>query len=360
MVLKEKRFISQTHPRMIAGDAAEKQMAFYLKRSFGNAKNIYVINDLRIEHEYEVAQMDHLIVSQWGLFIVESKSVTESVHINEHEEWAREYKGKKTGMPSPVLQGHAQGRILKELLIENKHALLGNILGIQKGFGYCPVGIYVAISDSGLIKRDKVLPEVMKADAVAPAIETFLRKQSALRIKEFFSLSMEVKDWSMQKEEARRVADFLLTRHTPRGLNSVVLTQIEKPNACHPKSSVMAEGELCPQCGKQKLVRKSMSRSNGQSRDFIICADYPKSCRGIFPLTQSEKEIAVNVEPVSSDATTTPAYQVGDACPVCGDGVLVKRRGKSSFLGCSNFPKTRCKFTDYRDTKPQAIKREIA
>lgn len=75
MILKEKQFAPQADRRLAAGDAAEKQMAFYLRREFGNDKDVWVINDLRVCHKGEFAQMDHLLVSQWGLFVIESKTL---------------------------------------------------------------------------------------------------------------------------------------------------------------------------------------------------------------------------------------------------------------------------------------------
>jgi ssDNA-binding Zn-finger/Zn-ribbon topoisomerase 1 len=352
MILKQKQFKPQTDPRLVAGDAAEKQMAFYLQRMFAQAQDIFVINDLRIEHAGEVAQVDHLIISRWGLCIVESKSVTDSVHINAHGEWAREYHGKKQGMPSPVRQGEAQGRILKQLLTDNKPLLLGTLLGmLQKGFFYCPARVYVAISDSGMIQRDMVLPEVMKADAVAPAIESWLKEQPARNLKEFFSLSLKVETWSMSDDEAKCVADFLLARHSPLGSAALTATP---PAQC----SVIAEGQPCPECGTHKLLRKSLTRADSPPREFLACAGYPKTCRGIFPLPNTMETAAGTA--AKAVMTTTPAvtqagvYQAGDPCPQCGDGKLVKRTGTSEFLGCSNFRTKRCTFTDYREAKLQA------
>lgn len=345
MILKQKQFTPQTDPRRVAGDAAEKQMAFYLQRMFGQAQDIFVINDLRIEHAGEVAQVDHLIVSRWGLCIVESKSVTDSVHINAHGEWAREYQGKKQGMPSPVRQGEAQGWILKQLLTDNKQLLLGTLLGmLQKGFFYCPTKVYAAISDSGMIQRDMVLPEVMKADAIAPAIENWLKEQPTKNMKEIFSLSLKVDTWSMSDDEAKCVADFLLARHSP--LSSVV--QTETPPI---QLSAIAEGQTCPECGTYKLLRRSLTRVGSPPREFLACVAYPKTCAGIFPLPHAF-ETAVEAVVAGKPATSqTTAYQAGDACPQCSDGKLVKRQGKSEFLGCSNYPTKRCTFTDYRDNK---------
>ncbi len=348
MILKQKQFKPQTDPRLVAGDAAERQMAFYLQRVFGQAQDISVINDLRIEHAGEVAQVDHLIVSRWGLCIVESKSVTDSVHINAHGEWAREYHGKKQGMPSPVRQGEAQGRILKQLLTDNKPLLLGTLLGmLQKGFFYCPARVYVAISDSGMIQREMTLPEVMKADAVAPAIESWLKEQPTKNLKEFFSLSLKVETWSMSDDEAKCVADFLLAKHSPLGRTAPT----ETPSA---QCSVIAEGQLCPECGTHKLLRKSLTRGDSSAREFLACAAYPKTCRGIFPLPITIETATKTVVVTAPVTTQANGYHAGDPCPKCGDGKLVKRKGKSEFLGCSNYRTKRCNFTDYREATLQA------
>ena len=82
------------------GHDAEKQMAFYLKRAFQNKSDVVVINDLRIQMDDDTAQMDHLIIHRFGFIVVESKSVTAKISINEHGEWSRYYRNSSKGMPS--------------------------------------------------------------------------------------------------------------------------------------------------------------------------------------------------------------------------------------------------------------------
>ena len=62
MIIKEIDPKTGNHKMTAAGIKAEKQMAFYLKRSFGDSEEIHVINDLRLGYKGEVAQFDHLIV----------------------------------------------------------------------------------------------------------------------------------------------------------------------------------------------------------------------------------------------------------------------------------------------------------
>ena len=76
-------------PRQQAGAAAERQIAHYLHRSFKEDQEVYVLHDLRLEDHAQpehdgstgVCQIDHLLVHRWGLFIIESKSVTEEVRV---------------------------------------------------------------------------------------------------------------------------------------------------------------------------------------------------------------------------------------------------------------------------------------
>lgn len=356
MVLKEKRFVPQTDRRLVAGDAAEKQMAFYLKREFGGAKDIWIINDLRIGHAGEFAQIDHLLVSQWGLFIVESKSVTGSVHINAHGEWAREYAGRREGMPSPVLQAEAQGRLLKQLLAANVGRLLDKLAGLQKGFGYCPVTVYAAVSDSGIIHRGVDLPQVMKADAVTPAIKAWLKKCSV--VKGLFSVSLKLKpgEWIMSKREAGAVAEFLLQSHVPVRAEAVAGDETRSgAGPIRRLQQAIAEGHDCVECGQHKLQRRSIARGDGSRRAFLACEGYPASCKAIYPLPAMEVSVGVALSSLPvPEASPGPCgvlagpHRAGDACPWCKEGKLVERKGKSLFLGCSNYgSRLRCRFRDY-------------
>jgi len=356
VILKEKIFTNPSDPRLRAGEDAEKQMAFYLQRAFRKRDDCFVINDLRVVYDGDVAQIDHLVVSNYGLFIVESKSVHGTISINQHGDWQRTFNNQITGMPSPVLQAQEQGRIVKELLRENTEQLLGKMLfgKIQKGFRYCPVFTYVAISDSGIIERGMDVGELFKADVVAGAItkklEELAQKANLLSPKSYTSSGV---GWDMTKDEAKAVAEFLISKHTYSALPVETkktsseskpkpkLASIRQPE----KSFIPKVGAPCPECGQLKLIRKSIKRSDGTETDFLACEGYPGSCKALFPLVAVVRQ----VEPAGEVIEITAAKPISEGmpCPKCKDGKLVKRKAKTEFLGCSNYPK--CKFTDYRD-----------
>jgi hypothetical protein len=277
LILKEKNLKNSTDPKQKAGQEAEKQMAFYLGRTFSNQDDCYVINDLRIHYKNDTAQIDHLVVTQYGLFIIESKSVYGTITVNANKEWSRTFNKIVSGMASPVLQAEAQAKVIKNALNDNKDQMLGKLLGLQKGFGSCPVFVYVAISDTGIIERKANIPELKKADQITQEIELkikTLKKNSSI----LSALNNSDPAWSMTKEETIKVADFLLNQHKP-------------------------------------LIK---------------------------PVIENE----VKIDPILGTSTELDVYKEKDTCPRCKTGELVKRKAKTEFLGCSNYPK--CKFTDYK------------
>jgi len=356
VILKEKEFQNLSDPRWKAGEEAEKQMAFYLQRAFRKRSDCFVINDLRIAHDGESAQIDHLIVSPYGLVIIESKSCHSTIIVDEFNRWARTFNDKPEGMQSPVLQAEEQKRVLKELLQSNTERLLGKMLmgSVQKGFGYCPFFVYVSISDTGIIEQRTEVPELHKADEVTKAITDKLddlKKKSDLLSPRFW-LTSEV-GWRMKLEEAKAVAEFLVTQHQPKinisPLSVEVAKEVSARKIVSPRKKnifVPKVGAKCPECRAAKLIRKSIKRSDGTETDFLACEGYPSSCKAIFPLVALVRQKEVSYEIALSK---TKAFGEGMPCPRCSAGKQVRRKGKngkSDFLGCSNYGKTKCGFTE--------------
>jgi ssDNA-binding Zn-finger/Zn-ribbon topoisomerase 1 len=352
VILKEKEFTNPSDPRLRAGEEAEKQMAFYLQRAFRKRDDCFVINDLRVSHDGDFAWIDHLVVSTYGFFIVESKSA-HVIGINEHGDWQRTYNNESTGMQSPVLQAQEQGRILKELLIANKEKLRGKIFfgKMQKGFKYCPIDVYIAISDNGIIQRGMDIPELFKADAVTGAITEKLAqlktKANQIFLKNVFSTDVV---WEMTKQEAQSAAEFLVSMHTPPALSvkselTVAEANLKPISMQQPeKTFVPKVGAPCPECGQQKLIRKSINRSDGTETDFLACQGYPSTCKALFPLVAVVPKSTPEIKIVA-----TPKFAEGVPCPKCGSGALTRRKGvkgRTDFWACTNYRKTKCNFKE--------------
>ncbi len=186
-----------------AGQRAEEQMAFYLRREFGDDASVVVVNDLRLERQdghgqTDAAQIDHVVVHPGGLVLVESKSVMSKVSCDEHGHWARHTGRYYQGMPSPVLQVERQGKFLRSY--------------VEYAWPHMPRGwrgsVLVAISDNGLVHYVGRSPEtaraqlaVLKADQIAPRIRTLSCKTPVLPAHEW---------------QPSEVARLLIAAHRPR------------------------------------------------------------------------------------------------------------------------------------------------
>lgn len=249
MIVKEYTPAPTTDRFQRAGDEAEKQMAHYLRRAFGDNANIHVFNNLRLEHGGEVAQIDHLVFHKAGFIIIESKSVTTSVHINDREEWARQWNGQKRGMASPVLQARRQGDLLRALLQSHREDLRNKILfGLkQGGFQAFLLDVVVAISDCGVVQSRKTLPEVKKADQVPDRVKELMAEHSGLAHP--FSRDKRSEQWgfNLTPEEFTKVSAFLRARHTERQPGTTIAEVVDEPapqvgrHAPQPRTEVNAE-----------------------------------------------------------------------------------------------------------------------
>ena len=215
MIVKELDPFASLDKRQLAGRKAEEQIAFYLKRAFEHDDKVRVFNGLRLEREGDAAQIDHLVFHRWGMILVESKSVTGSVQVNEQGEWVRVYGSQASGIASPILQAKRQEAFLRRYLYEHVESLLDKLLGFQTYFGAMVVDILVAISDQGIIQRPKslALPEVHKADRVAERAKELIQKHR--KANHPLSLNFKGMGRSFNDEEMGRVSAFLRNRHTP-------------------------------------------------------------------------------------------------------------------------------------------------
>ena len=229
MIVKEYHPPATTDRFQKAGTEAELQMAHYLKRAFGSDPNVHVFNNLRLEHEGEVAQIDHLVFHRAGFILIESKSVTSSVRINEREEWARQWNGRWSGMPSPVLQARRQADLLRALLQAHKVDLRNKVLfGLkQGGFSGFLMDVVVTISDRGVIQYRGQLEDVKKADQVVDHVKALMdshNRAASLISNATHKGNVRV---DLRPEEVVRIVSFLRNKHKDRGEDAG--TQSEPP-----------------------------------------------------------------------------------------------------------------------------------
>jgi Nuclease-related domain len=304
-----------------AGRVAEEQLAFYLRRAFVEDKDILVFNNLRFENNHDVAQIDHLILHKYGMIIIESKSVTTKVEINEREEWIRWFDNTSKGMPSPIQQAKRQGEFLRKYLDQNASTLLGKlffgVMGPHGRFGAVPVDIIVAISDSGIVKRSKSvsLEEVCKADQVSDRVRLiFERWRKANGV-----LSLDLSGgYVFTKDEITNISRFFIAKNKPipdKAYSQTVTSSLRAKSPSNivnsTESSQNRKTSLKTFQGKPKTLKRQCGHCNS-SNLFI-----DKGHSYYFKCLKCEKDI-----PIKS------------TCIACRENQKVRESGVEFYLDC--------------------------
>lgn len=303
MIVKELEPQTYSDPLRRAGHEAERQMAHYLKRAFGDDPHKFVLHNLRVEREGEVAQIDHLIVHRFGVTAVESKSVAGQVSVNERGEWTRWWKGQGRGMPSPILQARRQLDLLGLLLADHTAELLDRAMfGLrQRRFDPMRRDVLVAISDEGRITRKVDVPEVVKADQVPD------------RVRELLGAAGGLGAFAFSDAELARLTAFLRTRHHPA-------------QAPGQSADATAPSLPAPRSPEPAQVRTSQERqSQGRPDPGIGC----RSCDSVDVMVVYGK-YGYHLK-CRSCGGNSPAKAV---CPTCGQPGRLHKAGREFTATC--------------------------
>lgn len=223
--------------RRSKGKRGEKQVAALL--ALLPKKRYKVINDLLIQSGGHSTQIDHVVVSVYGIFVIETKYYQGWIYGGENSEyWTQNIYGNKYQLRNPLWQNQGHVKAIARIIGDS-----GNI----------PIFNIVAFSRQASIKVGRSLP-VMYWWNVVPYIkrhkETHLTETQADEIYNAL-LSANITDKSARKQHVTSV------KHNQARRNTAV-----------------ANGK-CPRCGGNLVLR------NGRYGRFYGCSNYP-NCKYIL------------------------------------------------------------------------------
>lgn len=288
MILKDKSLSTSNYAKIKAGQKQELDVAFYLRRAFKDHSQVFVFNDVKFKHNGETAQIDHLVVYTYGFILIESKSITGEVAINQHQEWSRSYRGQWQGMPSPIKQVELQLALLKSLVRDNAPQLLPKMFGkIQQNFGGREWHSICAISSNAIINRDntpKTLEErLVKSEFIADKLLDIMKlPASTPNALHFFSTN--TRPW-FSEESLARISEFLLEQNIApstqlkpgtktSSLNEPSPVYLDESTAIAPitqeQPNIANEINLkCKQCNNQTTLKPR----SGRYGYFVTCGE---------------------------------------------------------------------------------------
>ncbi len=275
--------------------------------------------------------------------IVESKSVTSAVRINERDEWTRNWNGRWTGMPSPVLQARRQADFLRKALQDRREELMGKaIFGlVQKGFRALVIDVVVAISDSGVIQHRGQLPEVRKADQVVDRVRELMQEQAGLAHP--LSRDPRSKDWGItfKPDEFVRVSAFLRSAHRDRVAqpvtSGVFSCEVPAPASGRhaPQSAGVSASAIRPAASQVDMAVGPVN-TPAPSHSFTC----QKCASAALEVTYGK--YGYYFKCLACEGNT----RIELKCPLCGDKARTRKSGPEFFAECAGCDSSLLYFTN--------------
>jgi DNA-binding protein len=205
--------------------------------------NYYLFNNIYLQNGTHSTQIDHVIVSPYGIFVIETKNYKGWIYGTKHGEyWTQNIYGVRYSLQNPIRQNYVHTRALQELL------------GV-------PLDMFIQV----VVFMDKAELKGEQNDGVVylSQLQDFVLSHSVERLTdeevESFTallLSSCVRDTNMEKRHILSVQQRIQERQR------------------------LIESHVCPRCGGRLIVRY------GAYGSFLGCSSFPR-CRFTLSLRDS-------------------------------------------------------------------------
>ncbi len=200
MILKELDPFRGGDERALAARILADRMAYYLRRYFRRSTEVDVLNDVRLRSGGSMAHIDHLLLHDHGLLIVEREDINGLVGIDDDGQWMLRRDGNSIILGSPITRAYVQALLLKEYLDRRVR---------QRGFfDNLELDVLVVVSDDCEIEWP----------ATGKLVEVCDRESAHDRICRRLEQCRETarRPGPLTQAERRTLAGFLIQSHWPR------------------------------------------------------------------------------------------------------------------------------------------------
>ncbi len=204
--------------------------------SFLDNTKYKIINNFMAESNGKSCQIDHLIVSQYGLFVIETKNYSGWIFAGEYNDyWTQINYKRKNKLYNPLKQNNGHVNVLKYYLKK------------YPDLKYIPIVVFSSDSEF----KTEVPSNVIYYYELVGMIKSYIIK-------------------NITESELNEIYDILIQINGKHNhVNGNHLTNIK--HALKDKETKISSG-VCPRCGGNLVMR------NGKYGNFYGCNNYPK-CR---------------------------------------------------------------------------------
>lgn len=197
-----------------------------------NKKEYIILNDIMLEDENGTHQIDHIVISKYGIFVIEMKNYYGMITGNEYNNTWTQYLGKnKYYFKNPIHQNYGHIKALEKILNLNNNLFIS----------------IICFSNQAKIRID-VKSIVTQLDYLNNTIKKFNKILIDNNINELANkiISLNITEKSKRKSHINNIKT--------------------KLNEEHKKTNNM----ICPKCNGDLILK------SGKYGSFIGCTNYPK------------------------------------------------------------------------------------
>lgn len=193
----------------------------------------FKLHDLMINNGTMDAQIDHIVVSRYAIFVIETKDYGGSIVGSEWDQnWTQHFKRSQYSFHNPIRQNYGHAKAVE--------ALLGDY--------NLPIVPIVAFSKRAKLNVETRDNHVVYIEEVNRIVRKYRKKKISRRdAKKIYKLLKK-----------KNINNFFTRRRHIRRINKMVKRNKED-----------VAKNICPSCGGELVLRR------GKSRNFIGCSNYP-------------------------------------------------------------------------------------
>lgn len=215
------------------GEASVRQRLQLLPK-----EKYHVLNDIVLKTSNGLAQIDHVVVSEYGVFVIETKNYSGWIFGSEtNPYWTQNIYGKKTSFYNPILQNKGHVAALSSLLAQ---------------FGYVKIVPIVAFANKCDLKNRHIL------------------RSEVVYFSELRRTIVNYSDTVMTSEKVAEIVSCIQSQNQTSDESRKHQRSFAKTQSYHYDHS-LNQGR-CPRCGGELVLRQ------GKYGKFYGCSNYPK-CR---------------------------------------------------------------------------------
>lgn len=229
-------------------------------------KNKYhIIDNVTIPDEHKgTTQIDHIVVSKYGIFVVETKNMKGWIYGEEHaSKWTQVIFKVKNSFQNPLRQNYKHIMCLAQILDLPKEAF---------------VHVIIFVGDCTLKNRYKLPGNVVTGGISMTNFIRSKRKElfddnSISRIIETIKSTRLSRNFTTNREHVNHVKNIIQSKE-----------QNNRSNHFHDVDGNKPQCQVCPKCGSA-MIRRTAKRGANAGNKFWGCSSYPK-CREIININQ--------------------------------------------------------------------------